>query len=312
MIDLDSLRIENLPKVDPNKLYLGEAYCPVEGISIKAPDMKSVIQYGFDDFYNMMNYFTANTTSMRVFLWDAGIDWNDITDFQMFCMIVPQLPKEKTKLVFGDLDFSEFRIGGYVRPQEGEDEEPETEPIFHNSKLEDAISEDAVIITEDVYKLIAEACRIIINHFPEAQAVKRKIVKEMYIRDDKKRMETARKKRKNENIESDTLFPLLSFLLNHPGFKYRKDELDKVNYLEFMDSVSRISHIESCEAIMHGMYSGFVDGSKIQPESYDFLKDLRDKGKKKKDSANNDEKEKKEDNKLKVNAKVQEKLKSLR
>ena len=31
-----------------------------------------------------------------------GIDWTQITDFQLFMMLAPTMPKETTSIIFGD------------------------------------------------------------------------------------------------------------------------------------------------------------------------------------------------------------------
>ena len=41
-----------------------------------------------------------------------------------------------------------------------------------------------------------------------------------------------------------------------------------------MDSVQRIRIFENSTATLKGMMSGFVDGSKIKPEQYDFMKEI--------------------------------------
>ena len=41
-----------------------------------------------------------------------------------------------------------------------------------------------------------------------------------------------------------------------------------------MDSVKRIQKYEQSTAVLKGMYSGFVDGSKINPEQYNFMGDV--------------------------------------
>ena len=81
-------------------------------------------------------------------------------------------------------------------------------------------------------------------------------------------------KKESENSSGAFLFPLVSSCLNHPGFKYKKNELNEVGIVEFMDSVQRIQIYEQTTATLKGMMSGFVDGSKIKPEQYNFMKEI--------------------------------------
>jgi len=50
--------------------------------------------------------------------------------------------------------------------------------------------------------------------------------------------------------------------------------LEDVGICYFMDSVQRLQVYESSTAVMKGMYSGFVDGSKIKPENYNWMRSL--------------------------------------
>ena len=56
------------------------------------------------------------------------------------------------------------------------------------------------------------------------------------------------------DVYKSTLLPLISTCLNHPGFKYKKNELREVGIVEFMDSVQRLQVYESSTALLKGIY----------------------------------------------------------
>ena len=68
---------------------------------------------------------------------------------------------------------------------------------------------------------------------------------------------------------------MISFYLNHPGSKYKKNELRNVGIVEFYDSVQRLQIYESTHAVINGSYSGFVDTSKIPKNEFNFMRDLK-------------------------------------
>ena len=71
------------------------------------------------------------------------------------------------------------------------------------------------------------------------------------------------------------MYPLISAMVNHPGFKYKKNELKEVGIVEFMDSVKRLQTYESVRALMSGMYSGMIDTSKLNlKEELNWMRDL--------------------------------------
>ena len=67
---------------------------------------------------------------------------------------------------------------------------------------------------------------------------------------------------------------MISSCLNHPGFKYKKNELRNVGIFEFMDSVNRLQIYESSRSFLLGRFNGFCDLSKIDKKEFDFMRDI--------------------------------------
>ena len=67
---------------------------------------------------------------------------------------------------------------------------------------------------------------------------------------------------------------MISACVNHPGFKYKKNELREVGYVEFFDSIKRLQIYEVTKALTHGSYSGFCDTSKIPKEDFNFMRNV--------------------------------------
>ena len=64
---------------------------------------------------------------------------------------------------------------------------------------------------------------------------------------------------------------------NRLKLKYKTNELKEVGIVQFMDSVKRLQTYESVTALMKGMYSGFIDTSKINMQTdLNWLKDLNE------------------------------------
>lgn len=62
--------------------------------------------------------------------------------------------------------------------------------------------------------------------------------------------------------------------MNHPGFKYRIDDLKDLGIFAFMDSVQRLQIYESSIALLHGAYGGFVDSSKLDKNEMNFMRSI--------------------------------------
>lgn len=260
-------------KLDQGYLYFNDKFQITDKITIFKPSVLDIFNYkkgdpkgGENGFYSMLNIFVGNTTYFKIVLWDNGIDWNKITDFEMFSSMVVGLKPDDTQILFGDLDFSKFRPYAIkkneVNEETGEIEEKESFVLYD--------VEHNIEINELTYFRIRNYLRYMFGIFPKVETgIKGKRMKEEIIRYDRMKA-----KKESEDSSGSFLFPLVSSCLNYPGFKYKKNELNEVGIFEFMDSVQRIRIFENSTATLKGMMSGFVDGSKIKPEQYDFMKEI--------------------------------------
>jgi CRISPR/Cas system-associated exonuclease Cas4 (RecB family) len=134
--------------------------------------------------------------------------------------------------------------------------------------LYDEISETE--ISEDVYQYFHQYYQTVFNMHPEEVITKDKMLKKWYI--DKDIREAKRSEEKKTDEKESILQPLISSYINHPGTKHSLQELKEVGVYEFFDSIKRLQIYESATALMKGMYSGMVDGKKIKPEEYNFMR----------------------------------------
>ena len=239
--------------IDKLKLYFGEPYVVNDKIIIRQPSIGEILEYGEKEFYSMLNPFVSNPTSYRLRLWDSGVDWNKISDYELFAALVHEMDVNQTNILFGNVDFSLFERT--IKQLNGE-----TSITLYNKKQD-------IEIDEKTYENIALYVRTMFDIFPKVEKAKGKTTKEAIIDEDRMNLE----RRKNEEYSSD-LLPLISSCLNHPGFKYKKNELREVGIVEFMDSVKRLQIYESTNALLKGMYSGMVDTSKINKEEFNFMR----------------------------------------
>lgn len=244
---------------DRLQMFFGEDYTISDGIVVHQPSIGDILEFGEKKFYSMLNPFITNPTSLRVILWQSGVDWTTISDYELFWRLIMQIkptPSE-TFLIFGDLDFSNFNLYKRERDVDGEFVE---DLVLYNE-------EQQVEIDEDVYRHLSCYLRTMFNIFPKVEKAKGKTTKQWMIEED------IEKEKVQEPIESN-LLPMISFCLNHPGFKYKKSELKDMGIVEFNDSVQRLLIYESTNSLMKGMYSGFVDTSKIDKKEFNFMREV--------------------------------------
>lgn len=246
--------------VDVLRLYFGKPFTLKDGIIINEPTIGDILEYGEVSFFTMLNVFISNPTGYRLQLWDNGIDWNKISDFELFCSLSKGLTVDDTRIIFNDVDFSAFDL--YERKYKENDEK---EFILKNAAT-------GLEITEDDYKKMAKYLRTMFDIFPKVMKVRGRFTKESIIEEDRMNLDYEKKK---GHKYSSILFPLVSACVNHPGFKYNVKELEDVGIFQFMDSVSRLRIYEDTIALLHGAYGGFADVKKIDSKSFDFMREIQ-------------------------------------
>lgn len=227
-------------------------------VTVKSPTIGDIIEIGESKFYETLSILVGNTTQYRLVLWNAGIDWCVISDFQMFTMMYKELDKDVVNLLFDNINFEKFEV--YARKKEDD-----TEELF----LYDEESDTE--ITELVYQKFHQYLQTVFNMKPEEEITKDRMLKEAWIRKDNVEL---KQKEKKKDTSSFSFVPLISTYINHPATKHSLQELRDVGVAEFFDSLKRIQLYEHATAVLKGMYSGFVDTKKIDPASYDFAKDI--------------------------------------
>lgn len=244
-------------KFDKLSLLFMEDY-EVKGIKISEPTIGDILKVGEENFYQALSPFLYNSTSIRVMLWNAGIDWCTIKDIEVFNLLYQMVQdKEPLKILFKNISFDSFQLR-------------EAKRNIDDEKYELALYSESenIILYEDDYMEIAEYIREMMNVHPKVEKAKGKVAKQWMIDEDKLNL------LHKENKNSSTLLPLVSACVNHPGFKYKLQELRDVGIYQFMDSVQRLQIYESTRALSQGRFSGFCDLSTVPDENFNFMRDI--------------------------------------
>ena len=289
---------------DELKLYFSEPYF-IEMrngyfIKITQPSIGDILKLGDREVYSSITPFICNTTSFRVQLWDIGKDWNKVSDYELFQWLVPTISgveflfkrveyiknklyndniSEEENLKNGqskyieidkDINFSNLKL--YTETKENEDGEIISEVVLYDPKQE-------ILIDEKTYKHIREYVRTMFDNHPKEEFAKGKLAKKWIIEEDREKIKLEIDK--NHGRRKSALLPMVSALLNHPGFKYDLDGLKQLGIFALMDSVRRLQLYEQSIAFLGGMYSGMMDCSKMGQEELNkrvnWLQDIYEK-----------------------------------
>lgn len=250
-------------------MYFGEPFNIPNGMTVLIPTVGDILKLDNSDltFYQTLYIWIANPTTYRLMLWDNGIDWNKISDYELFLMLYKTENQDVSKMMFGDIDFQSFGLFHKTVQKKNEDGE-----MINVQKVTLYSPEQDIEISEQDYTLISQYLKAAFNIYPKVEKAKGRITKESIIEEE--RMNLMAKESKGENTPTSSLLPLISSCINHPGFKYNLNELRDVNFVQFMDSVQRLQIYESTSALLKGAYSGFCDTSKINKDEFNFMRDI--------------------------------------
>lgn len=254
-----NIDMSNFLVVDKLKLYFGDDIVINSKITLSQPTIGNIVEFGEKHFYNVLSLLTCIPSDMKSELWDANkTDWQTVGDFELFIMLTRGLTSEDTRLFLGSLDLSK------MKPSVNEE----------NNQIYLIDEGSGTLIDNYIYLKIVSYIREMFNIVPKVEKAKNKRTFNVLIDDDR-----FRKSLNKDKEYTSTLLPLISSMLNSPGFKYKKNELREVGIVEFMDSVQRIPTIVSATALLQGSYSGMVDTSKIPKEQFNWLRDLSQENK---------------------------------
>lgn len=198
---------------DELQLYIGDDYVINDKIRVLQPTIRQIAEFGEKEFFSVVHTVTAISSDMKANLWDIGFDWMEVSDFDLFCMLSQTLTPDRTKLLFGDLDFTKLKP--YNHPHiEGE--------------IVLADKETGVLIDKMVYMRIVSYLRKAFNITPKVEKAANEMTKKILIEEDRKRIEL----NKNKPFKS-FLLPLISAVKVRQG--YTKDYVLNMGYYEFMD-----------------------------------------------------------------------------
>lgn len=237
--------------IDELKMYFDEPFYINDKIAIYMPTIGDIVEFGEKKYYGTVHTLTCIPSDMKSQLFDMGIDYETISDFELFIMLTRGLTKDETKLILGELDLSKFNV--FTNSENGE-------LVLYNEETD-------TVIDKLIYMKMVEYIRKVHNIKPKVEKAKNKTTKKILIQLDRDRI-----KRSQKEPYKSQLKELISAMMRYPGFKYKKSELKECGLYEFMDFVQGAQIYVSTTALLSGMYSGMVDTSKINKKEFNWMR----------------------------------------
>lgn len=227
----------------PNLLRVKD-YKINEKIAVHIPTVDEIFEYGDQKYYSIIQTLIATPFDLMVELDDIGIDYETITDYQLFLLMMESIAinEEDTSIFFGDLDLKKFKAAKNTK---------NNERVFYNS-------DDDIVIDQMVALEMCNAIRKI--HFWEApvgRAGNAEAKQYLIQRNRLKKQRLARKPYKSflENI--------IISLVNTEEFKYDYESVMNLSVYKLNASWRQIQKKKHWEQTMNGAFFGTVDLNKI-------------------------------------------------
>lgn len=237
-------------QTDVLQLYFGDPYKINDGVIVYQPKISSIVEYGEQKYFSMIHTITAIPSDMKSALDDIGLDYEQLSDFDLFRILAGQLTPEQTSIVLGSLDLSKFC--SVKNPQ--------------NDLIVLVDRDSGVVIDSLIYERIANYLRQLHGLKKKIEHAANKYTKKILIEEDRQRIAM----NKDKPYQS-FLMPLVSAVKCRQG--YTLDYIKNMGLYEFFDDVHRLQIIDTADHLMQGCYAGTIDMKKIDKKELNWMRE---------------------------------------
>lgn len=214
-------------------------------LSIRIPTVGEVLE-DEQQYYSLISSLTATPFQYMVQLDDIGVDFTQITDYQLFMMLFPSFAQGDMSILFGDTDLSDISV---------HNNSENNTPVLYSPKTN-------IVIDELIYSRLVDSIRKMNHLTKENRKPGNAEAKEFRIKLERKKQERNARKSYEPYLEK-----LVVALVNRPEFKYNFEQIDTLTIYQFTQSFEQIKTSINFDTTMIGVYAGTVDTSKIKDRS---------------------------------------------
>lgn len=273
---------------DDLKIYRGCDIPVTSKIIVKQPRLQQIVDFGEKEYFYAIYTLISVGADLKWQLWEKGIDYTEIEDYELFYSYIWQQVGSKKKIIdelsktdegkqlldtFSQEDLNNKMINPLqlvlnidLGDFELYKEEKENQPI--NIILYD--KEHDITIDKVVYTRMVDLIRKIHgfkrnNEMPANEATKRDLI------------EDARDEAfANQNKEyKSVLRPLISYLKTKSG-SFGREDIWNMKINEFFYDIKKSGSVKETELLLQGAYSGFSSLKGISNKKLDWFADVNE------------------------------------
>ena len=230
-----------------NSLLNKQSVEVTDQITLRIPTVGEILD-NENAYFSLISIMTSTPFQYMVQLDDLGIDYTEITDYQMFQLFFPIYAQSDISIIFGDLDLKD--IGLYHD---------------HTTNLDVLYSPKSDIkIDEFVYYQMARLMRQVNCIKYERKKPKGEHTKKYLLETERRHLKNMERMKKRKEFEQSEFEKLIVALVNNVHFKYDYDTIRDLSIYNFYQSFQQIQHEINFNNVMRGVYAGTIDTSKLQ------------------------------------------------
>lgn len=220
-------------------------------LSLRIPSVGEILDCE-TDYFSLVSVMTSSPYQYMVQLDDIGIDYTQITDYQMFQLFFPVYAQNQNlSVIFGSLSLKDIAL-------------------FHDhtTDLDVLYSPSSDIkIDEFVYLNMAKVMRQINCIKYERKRPKGEHTRKYLLEKERRHLKNLERMKKRKEYEQPEFEKLVVALVNNEKFKYDYESVKQLSIYNFYQSFRQIQHQINFNNVMHGVYSGTIDTSKLSDKS---------------------------------------------
>lgn len=224
-------------------------------VSVHIPTVGEILNFGEDAYYGMARGLSNMPYDAQVWLDDMGIDYQEISEFDLFYLVLYGYREKDLSPVFGAADFSSIQYG---RTADG------SPVIFEPSQK--------IVIDEMTQREISDAIRLLHGWRRTEKTAGNKESKEYTLKKLRKQQERAQKRGESKYLES-----MVTAMVNCHDFKYDFSSVQNLSIYCFNQSAGQILHSRSAGYLLQAVYNGKIDSSQLDEKTMAFIKPADDR-----------------------------------
>lgn len=241
--------------VDEARIITGKPFDVGVGITLRQPSISEILEFGEDEYLRAVSVFTSEPFDMPYHLAQMGLDFEKIKPFELFCLLSLSLPQETSRLLFGDLDFTRFKMA---------DKAGELILINPEGLIIDSVTRER--IADNVRRLHCLPKNILTS-------CENKTTHDLMIYQQKKEIERAQR-RKDLFGEQSSYAALVSSLACE---WHSYEDVLSLKVGQFFDALIRLGYRQNANNLYRGLYAGTISHKDINKKDLDWMRPIKTK-----------------------------------